>query len=470
MPRRILLITLASLLASVAAIASADEGDDAAPPAEPEHHAPERNLATLVKLAEKRYPGLSAASHHIRAAEALLDEARIAPYLDGIAATGAFTVAPTARGNPVFSPDSQLPLSNPWGPSFAARIEGVVPLWTFGKLDAVRDVAVANVRGAHADRDRQLDQLRFDVRRAYFALGLSLDAQQMINEGKGKLTQAVSHLQERIDANDPDVNEVDRWRLASTLAEVEGRESEAERLRASSFAALGMLTGETDFEIPDCPLGLADAPLHSTRWYQDLAHAHRPELRMVAAGLFARQAQVDLATAGYFPDLAFAFSAGVTYTPGITDQQNPFVYDPANTPMLGGALIARWNLDFAGIRLRDVRAHEDLFELRDRSMEANRAVDLDVATIVEELRDARRREESWGRGHRETRAWFVSAAQAYEVGTNESRDLVDALRAYFLARYNHMQAILDANIATAKLERSVGAPLLPADHWETACE
>lgn len=473
MRRPLAALIAASTLVSCAAIALADEppalADEPSEAARDDSAAPPRlDLAALLSRAERRWPGLAAAQHKIAAAEARLEEAWVSPFFQ-LNATGTFAMAPGARGTPTFSPDSQLPIDNPWGPSLGIRVEGAIPVYTFGKLGAARDAARAGIRAAEEERERTRAQLRLDVRRAYFALGLALDAQQMMGEGRSKLDRAVRRLDERIAADDPDVNEMDRWRLAATLAEIEGRASEADRLGRVSHEALEVLSGEDDFDVPDCSIAPVTIPARPLSWYQQAARLHRPELGLLRAGMGARDAATTAARAQYFPDLALALSAGLTWTPGITNQSNPFIPDPANAPSLGAGLVARWSLDLYGTSRRVARAEEELLEVRDRLDEAGAGIDIEVANVFEELADARRREEAWGRGHRETRAWFVAAAQAYQVGTVEPRDLVDAVRAYFSARFAHGQAIHDVNVATAKLERATGVELLAASAWEPAC-
>lgn len=464
--RHLAALVTSSILVSTATAALADEPEVATPP--PAAHRHVRDLAWLVARAEARWPGVSAAQHKIAAAEARLQEAWVSPFFQ-LNATGTFAMTPGASGTPTFSPDSQLPLDNPWGPSLGLRVEGTIPLYTFGKLGAARDAARAGIRAAEQESEKTRAQVRLDVRRAYFALGLALDAQQMMNEGRSKIDRAVRRLDERIAADDPDVNEMDRWRLAATLAEIEGRASEAERLGNVSRDALEVITGETDFDVPDCPMTAVELPLRPLGWYQRAARLNRPEVGMLHAGVSARDAAADAAHSQYFPDLALALLAGYTWTPGITDQSNPFIPDPANAPSLGAALVARWSLDLYGANRRAARADEELLEVRDRLDEAGAGLDIEIATVVEELRDARRREQAWGTGHRETRAWFVAAAQAYQVGAAEPRDLVDAVRAYFGARFSHVQAIHDVNVATAKLERATGTAMMPADQWERGC-
>ena len=49
-------------------------------------------------------------------------------------------------------------------------VNGVLPLWTFGKITNLWDAAEANVDVTQAELDVTRDGIRFDVRRAYFGL------------------------------------------------------------------------------------------------------------------------------------------------------------------------------------------------------------------------------------------------------------------------------------------------------------
>src|SRR5262249_50454659 len=103
-------------------------------------HTPVYDLTKLLAAAEHSYPGIRAAEARIRAAHAQLDEAWVSPYFQSWVTAG-FTLAPEARGSPIFSPDPQVPLNNPWQPVVAFSFEGAIPLWTFGKLGAAREAA-----------------------------------------------------------------------------------------------------------------------------------------------------------------------------------------------------------------------------------------------------------------------------------------------------------------------------------------
>ena len=243
-----------------------------------------------------------------------------------------------------------------------------------------------------------------------------------IREGEGRLERAVEALEQRIEDGDPDVNEHDRYRLSTTLAEVEGRRSEALRLEASSRAALLTLTGLNEVHIPECPLAPIELEHESLDSYRATAIENRPELAMVEAGLRARRAEQDVVEAQYFPDLALGINASYSVGPGITDQTNPFIIDQANYQTLGAGLVLRWSLDFVGNRMRERRVDALLREAEERAEEARAGVALEVETTVRTLEDAQRREEAWRRGHRDARSWFVAAGAAYQVGTLEPRE------------------------------------------------
>ncbi|MDQ3036356.1 MAG: TolC family protein, partial [Myxococcota bacterium] len=434
---------------------------------EPSSRPPVYDLGKLLRAAERGYPGVRAADARIRAARAQLDEAWVTPYFQSWITAG-FTLAPEARGSPIFSPDAQVPLSNPWQPVLGFNFEGAIPLWTFGKLGAAREAARAGIRAAESDRSRVRAQLLFDVRRAYFALQLALDLQQMLHEGVPRLEEAIERTEDRLAEGDPEVTEMDRYRLQAALAEVRAREAQAVHLEASSRTALQILSGVRNFRVPECPISVASARLRPLTRYVTAAMSDRPEVRMLEAAQRAREASLDFARAGFWPDLALTYRFAISYAPGITDQTNPFIIDPANYMNIGAGIALRWSLDFWGNAYRVDRESALLDDVRARFDEARRGMELEITDAYNTVIEARAREEAFDRGRRATRSWFITAAQAVELGTAETTDLVDAVRSYFTARYSHLQAIHDYNTALANLERA--SAMTVTERWEEACD
>jgi outer membrane protein TolC len=466
------LVIMALAMLGIAAQVIADEAPASAGVAAAEEPAVGRvyHVDEYTQAAILRYPGLSAAEADIDAAQARLNEARLSPFMQ-FQGHARFFVAPGARGTSTFSPDPQIPWSNRWGPGGELGIEGAIPLYTFGKYRAGKQAASAGITTAEYERDRTLARVVFDVRRAYFGTQLSLDLQAMIGEGKDKLRNAVDKLETRLQADDPRVKQTDFWRLVSALSEIESRESEALRLEASARAALEILSGLKPAIVPECPLEAVKSEVIELGDHVDRALANRPEVHQLEAARSARDANLTVKRAGYLPDIILALRASFARTPGITDIQNPFIIDRGNFAGAFAGLIAQWKLDFGGTNARVKMAKAEIASLKARTSEAELGIEIEVTDLYEQLQDAKRRLASWTRSEKETRKWFVSAGQGYEVGTTSAMELVDSIEAYFSARSKRLMATAEYNLAIAGLEKATNMPLLSQKGWRPVdCE
>jgi outer membrane protein TolC len=439
--------------------ASEQKPDVAGPVTGRVYHVDEYTQAAIL-----RYPGLDAAEADIDAAQARLNEARLSPFMQ-FQGQARFFVAPGARGTATFSPDPQIPWSNRWGPGGELGVEGAIPIYTFGKYRAGKKTASAGISAAESERDRMLARVVFDVRRAYFGTQLSLDLQAMISEGKNKLRTAVDKLDARLQADDPRVRQTDYWRLVSALSEIESRESEALRLEASARAALEILSGLKPAIVPECALEVVQSEVIELGEYVDRALESRPELHQLEAARSARDANLTVKRSGYLPDIVLALRATFAKTPGITDINNPFVIDRGNFAGAFAGLIAQWKLDFGGTNARVKAAKAKIESLKAKTAEAEQGIEIEVTALFEHLQDAKRRLGSWRRSEKETRKWFVSAGQGYEVGTTSARELVDAIEAYFSARSKRLMATAEYNLAIAGLEKATNMPLVSEKGW-----
>ncbi len=457
--RTLALIALAVLGTALPAIGQEDETEP--PSAEPArvYHIDEYTDAAVL-----RYPGLKAAEADIDAAQARLSEAKLSPFFQ-FEGQARFFVAPGAEGTPIFSPDAQIPWSNRWGPGGELRIEGGIPIYTFGKYRAGKKAARAGIAVAEHEKDQTLNRVVFDVRRAYFGVQLSLDLQAMISEGKDKLRRAVEKLREKLDADDPRFKQTDYFRLVAALSEIESRESEVLRMEASARSALEILSGIEPALVPECPLETVKSEVIEVGQHIERALEHRPEIHQLEAARSARDANLVVKRSGYLPDILLALAASFARTSVITDINNPFVIDRGNYAGAFVGLVARWKLDFAGTNARVKAAKAEIASLKAKTEEAEQGIEIEVNALYEQLQDAKRRLGSWKRSEKEARKWFVSAAQGYEVGTTDARELVDAITAYFTARSNRLMATAEYNLSIAGLEKATNMPLVADRGW-----
>ena len=247
----------------------------------------------FTQFALEHYPSLDAASSEVAAAQARFNEARLSPYMQ-FEGQARFFIAPGARGTATFSPDPQIPWSNPWGPGGELGVQGGIPIYTFGKIRSAKKAAKAGVKAAEYGSELTKNQVVFDVRRAYYGVQLALDLQAMINEGKDKLRSAVDKLGARLEADDPEVKQQDYFRLVSALSQIESRESEALRLEATGRRSLELLTGVEPAVVPECALEAVESEVIDLGEQVDRALANRPEVFQLEAGREARDADVVL--------------------------------------------------------------------------------------------------------------------------------------------------------------------------------
>jgi outer membrane protein TolC len=287
----------------------------------------------------------------------------------------------------------------------------------------------------------------------------------MLSDGKGKLARAVEKLDARLQADDPEVKQTDYWRLLSTLSEIESRESEALELEASARAALEILSGIEPAVVPECPLEPVQSEVLELSEHLDRALANRPEVEQLKAARSAKEANLVVQRAGYLPDILLALAANFGATPIVTDINNPFIIDRGNYRGAFAGLVARWQLDFAGTKARVKAAKAEIQSLKAKTAEAHKGIELEVTALFEKLQDAKRRMNSWARAERETRKWFISAGQGYDVGTMSAKDLQDAIEGYFNARAKHLMAVAEYNLAVAGLEQATGVPLVDPKGW-----
>jgi outer membrane protein TolC len=378
-----------------------------------------------------------------------LDEAHFTPFSQ-FTATGGLGIAPTVRGNNIYSPQNEVSLSSTMGIAWRIGMDGVIPLWTFGKMTNLWDAAEAQIKVGEADIAKQKNQVRMDVRRAFFGLQLARDSLALLNEATDRLDKAIDHLDKEVKAGNAD--EIDLMKLRTFRYELDGRRAEAHRYEAIALASLQFLTGEAPgFDIPSDPLRVGKRQLGPVVEYLQAARVNRPDINMVKAGILAREAQVALAQSRYYPDLGLGVSVVWARAPEVTDQLNPFVRDDANYLRYGAALVFRWQLDFLPNAARVEQAKAQVEELRETERYALGGIGVEVETAYAQVVDAQSREQAYGAAQRTARQWMIAVQQGIDVGTKEDADLVDAAKQWATQRFNHLTAMMDLNVAWSNL-------------------
>jgi outer membrane protein TolC len=411
------------------------------------------SLSKCLALAEARAPQIKMAADRLAMAHAQLDEVKWIPWSQW-SASGGVAMVPEIRGTPVYSPNGDISISSKLGGAWRVGIEGVVPLYTFGKIEHSSAAARAAVEVALQDVQKTKNLIKHDVRRAYFGLQLAHDGRYLLELAKDKLSEAVK----KAEANE-DTDEADLLRMKTYQMEVLARLGEVEKAEIMTLAGLRFLTGVEKpavFEIPEEPIAPPKKPLVDVLVYLKSASLHRPELKQVKAGLEARTHLYEYSKSKLYPDIGLGLFAGYANAPIITDQTNAFVVDNANYLRYGFGIVFRWNLDLLPGAARVRYAEAQLDEMRDTEKFALGGVGVEVETAYGVAKDAATREKFYGQAEGLAKKWVATISAAIAVGTREDRDIIDPLRSYLTNRYNHLQAIMDLDVAVSSLSLATG--------------
>jgi outer membrane protein TolC len=411
-------------------------------------------LERCIALTLKNYPKIHEARARANYRRGQQVQSWSQPYSE-FNVTGGLALAPEVRGTPIYSPDSDVAISSNMGLGWSIGIEGAIPLWTFGKISGLWEASAAAVKVAEHDVEKEKNAIRLDVRRAYYGVQLARDALALMKDAESQIDKYLRTLEKKVRAGDGD--EIELYKLKIYRADLTAKHSEAQQKEAIALASLKFLTGVTNgLDLPQLPLVRVRHALQPLAIYLSAARLHRPEINMARAGLQAREAQVRIEQARYFPDIALGLSARWAKAPGITDQSNPFVGDRVNAVGYGAALVLRYKADFFPQQARVAQAKAQLEELRATERYALGGVAVEVETAYREAEDAQRRLDAYAEAASYAKKWLILVQQGIDVGTNDEEDLVDPAKEWALKRFAVMSATFDYNVAVGKLAQVTG--------------
>ena len=412
-------------------------------------------LEESLALADRNFPNLWAARARLAFTHAQLEETRWTPWFQW-SANSLFGVTPPLMGSVIF-PQATLNSRNITGlgelqPAFHFDIGGVVPLYTFGKITSTMEAAEAGVRVSEWDMEKARQSMRMDVRRAYYGLQLARDVTYIAKDATDRLDKAIQGVKDKLTKGDQSVNDTDRLSLETYKQEVLAQALQAPKGEAYALAALRFLTGvEVGYDIVDEPLKRPDRPLVAIAQYLEAARILRPDVNMARAGIVARKALVDYNRARLYPDIGLTLGASFTVTPSATQQNNLWAADPFNGFGYVGGLGMRWSLDLLPQAARTQQAEAQLEETRALERLALGNAGLEVEKAYADAVEAKGREEAWEKAEHLTKQWISIAQDHIDLGTWNETSLNWPLRGYLNARVQHLQALMDYNVAMSNL-------------------
>ena len=412
------------------------------------------SLDELLRFAESNYPKVQEARARLLHKRGLLWEARTAPFSQ-FKVEGGVGVAPTVSGTSVFSPSSDVALTKNMALAWQIGVQGLLPLWTFGKITSLWDAAEANVDLGRHEVKKARNEIRLEVRRAYYGLLLARDSRILLSSAMRRLDEYVATLEQLVE--DEEGDEIDLLKIKMQRAELLARGTNAEEGEQKAFAGLRFYSGVGgDFDVPDVPLEAIDHHLGAISRYLEAARIHRPEVNMAKAGLAARRAQVELEKAKFYPDFGLGIRAKLIRSPEVTDQRNPFARDPGNRASYGLGVVFKWNLDLLPQTARLAQARAKLEEVRATERYALGGIAAEVEVSYAAASTAKQRWDAWHEATKYAKRWLIKVQQGMDLGIADEDEIIEPSKAYALKRASEMEALFDYNVSLVKLAQSTG--------------
>ena len=354
--------------------------------------------------------------------------------------------------------------SNIGKPGFYAgyRVEGAIPLFTFGKLYNLRHAAASGVDIARDNTLRVQNELRANVSRGFLGYTLAASFLALVDDTDKIISDAISQAQDMIKKKSDQVSDSDIYMLRTLLGQLRARRAEAQQGADEAKELLRFLMNldaDDAFMLDTADLDLPAIAPKKSRDFEDYAQRNRPETRMAANAIKARDSAVNIRLGFLFPDLLLAGFITQNYTSNQDFQRNPFLVN-AGVDFTGGvALAARYTLDIPTklAQMREAKAELHKAELDQELLQ--KGVLLQVRKAFADSLGAWGQAAEYQKAEKSGKSWVVSSTLNFESGLAPANELFQAIRAFSESGAARRKAQFDFGMARVGLAEALGADL-----------
>ncbi|HEX8960930.1 MAG TPA: TolC family protein [Geobacteraceae bacterium] len=417
------------------------------------------DLRGCISRALAAAPELGEAEADIELTSSKLDEAKAYryPQIEVIGLTGPVPQAKYS-GSFVNTTDS-INQTDRW--TWFARSDAtlVQPLYTFGKIMENMRAATHGIEVDKAKKVQRRNEIVVKVKEYYYGLLLARELKELLLEVREDLTKARQTAARLLDKGSANVEETDLYKLDAFTGEVDKYLEEARKGEALALVALRTrinLSAETQLDVATERLTPDEGKTPALSSYLEVSREKRPEYRQIREGLKAREALVEAARAGWYPDFFVAGYLSGAYAEKRDRVSNPWVPDEFNHFWGGVALGLKWKLDF-GITSAKVAGEQAQYNrlLHTRDY-ADENIPLQITKFYLELQEADRSITAARNGYANAKKWAVAALANFDFGIGPAKEIFDALQEYAKMRAAYFQSIYNYKMAQANLAYAAG--------------
>ncbi len=348
---------------------------------------------------------------------------------------------------------------NNWGPYLRSDASLSVPLYTFGRVKALKAMARSGLSLGNAKRSIANETMRSQLDQAVLGLLYARELKGLLEDGQKELRRAKEILLEEEENDDESYDPTDKLRLKLVDLELRDQALEAESLEAQAMTGLRLLGQFPKDYTPNLSFSLADLiklRVPDATECLTIAKDERPEVKQVLALQNLRNRELDLAQANFMPQLLIGGFARYSYAQVNDEIRDENSADTLNYLEGGAGLVLSWNFDWASLNRKVEESNAAVQKASAQTKALLLSLELEVEHAHASYTSAKARLRNAKRAEKASRGIMAAKLNLYEAGLGKFDPAASAVRSHFERRYQTIKNRFTMAQATLKLLRTIG--------------
>lgn len=346
-----------------------------------------------------------------------------------------------------------------WGPYLRSDASLSVPIYTFGRVDALKTMARSGLAIGDAKRSIAEETMRSQLDQAVLGLLYARELQGLLEEGEKELKRAQVQLLEEEEEDDESYDPTDKLRLRLVELELKDRALEAENLEIQAMTGLRLLGQFPRDYNPTLSFSFSEfirLKVPQSNECLSIAKRERPELKQILAFQDVKTAEVMLAKANYLPQLLIGGFARYSYAQVNDEIRDIDSADTLNYLEGGAGLVLSFDFDWASLNRKSEEAEASLLKVSGQTKALLLSVEMEVESAHLNYTSAKERLKNAKRAEKASRGIMAAKLNLYEAGLGSFEPVASSVKTYFERRYQTIRSRFTLAESTLKVLRTIG--------------
>lgn len=370
------------------------------------------------------------------------------PKVEALAGFGPNT---GATGNPLSGETNKDVV----GRTLLGNITVTQPIYSFGRAANYRAAATSGIKVKEAQVRLKEDELRVQIKEAYYGYLFAKSMEDFIQEGRQDL--------DRVLKDKSKLSKKDNYKLDIFLAQVDAKEAEVKKNVKLALEGLNLRIGIKSENIAPKEnwLDMTERKLEKIEFYENIATENRGEFAQLREGILAKSKLASAERGAYLPIFAALAKYDFADTNVRAKQTSPFANDPFNRSDFVVGLGLKWEFQWGLPQAKAGKLTAEVEELEAKASFADRGILTQVKKAFWEVEEANTKLTAAMQANKASKKWL--SGELMVLGTGLGSAKLEELAVAYLARAeatkSFYQAIFEQQMAWARLSQAVGKEL-----------